>query len=150
MPRAPECWIACKRCRASSDTRSFADKAIAAWNTRTPPLPSVSGEREAFEAWVTHDGEIPHNVHKYANGNYLRSDIEFAWIAWQAARTLSIGDRDRGYAEGLEAAIAAVKRVGNFGDYKREELTADYGQSRFDMMLQCLDAIRTLSPNKES
>lgn len=66
-------------------------------------------------------------------------------------------ERERGRSEELEArALAAeaalsaerercakvAERVGNFGDYKREELTADFGQPRFDMMHEIAAAIR--------
>lgn len=44
----------------------------------------------------------------------------------------------------LEEAAGVVMRVGNFGDYKREELTPDFGQPRFDMMNDIASAIRSL------
>jgi len=40
-----------------------------------------------------------------------------------------------------ERCIEAAKAAGNFGDYQRDELTADYGQSRFDMMNSIISAI---------
>ncbi len=62
---------------------------------------------------------------------------------------------NRGYNVGLINAVLAAlmaerercaqiaEQVGNFGDYKREELTKDYGQPRFDMMSEIAAAIRT-------
>jgi hypothetical protein len=49
----------------------------------------------------------------------------------------------------VEAAIQAVERVGNFGDLKREELTQEFGQPRFDMMHQILATLRSLSASKD-
>ena len=51
-----------------------------------------------------------------------------------------------GFRLGIEAAIAAAERVGSFGDYKREELTEDYGQPRFDMMHDIIASLRALAP----
>ncbi|MEP0149961.1 hypothetical protein [Roseibium sp.] len=53
--------------------------------------------------------------------------------------------RAEGRREGLEEAAKAVEGVGNFGDYRRDELTKDYGQPRFDMMHDIIAAIRALA-----
>ena len=44
-----------------------------------------------------------------------------------------------------ERCAKVAEWVGNFGDYKRDELTKDYGQPRFDMMNDIIDAIRNHS-----
>ncbi len=59
-------------------------------------------------------------------------------------------------AEAAESAVAAAyenaakiaEQVGNFGDYKREELTPDFGQPRFDMMTAIASAIRAAGAEK--
>jgi len=55
-----------------------------------------------------------------------------------------------GWREGVEAAAVEAERVGNFGDYRRDELTADFGQPRFDMMHKIIAAIRALTPKPEA
>ena len=55
-----------------------------------------------------------------------------------------------GWREAIEAAAAEAERVGNFGDYGRDELTADFGQPRFDMMHKIIAAIRALTPKPEA
>lgn len=40
-----------------------------------------------------------------------------------------------------ERCARIAESVGNFGDYKRDELTKDYGQPRFDMMHEIVRAI---------
>ena len=66
---------------------------------------------------------------------------------------------DRGWNEGVidsicaailaerlsatERAAKIAESVGNFGDYQRHELTADYGQPRYDMMVDIAAAIRS-------
>jgi hypothetical protein len=52
-------------------------------------------------------------------------------------------------AETRERAISAAEHVGSFGDYTRDELTADYGQPRFDMMNDIIAAIRNLEPHHD-
>lgn len=42
----------------------------------------------------------------------------------------------------LERAAVIAEAEGNFGDYKREELTVDYGQPRFDITQDIAAAIR--------
>ena len=54
--------------------------------------------------------------------------------------------RDGAYEECAKIA----ERVGNFGDYKREELTSDFGQPRFDMMQSIASAIRAARLKPES
>lgn len=41
-----------------------------------------------------------------------------------------------------ERCARIAEGVGNFGDYKRDELTKDYGQPRFDMVHEIAAAIR--------
>jgi len=41
-----------------------------------------------------------------------------------------------------ERCARIAESVGNYGDYKREELTKDYGQPRFDLMNDIVSAIR--------
>lgn len=41
-----------------------------------------------------------------------------------------------------ERCAKIAESVGNYGDYKREELTKDYGQPRFDLMHDIVAAIR--------
>lgn len=41
-----------------------------------------------------------------------------------------------------ERCARIAESVGNYGDYKREELTKDYGQPRFDLMHDIVAAIR--------
>ena len=55
-----------------------------------------------------------------------------------------------GWREGVEDAAVEAERVGNFGDYRRDELTADFGQPRFDMMHKIIAAIRALTPKPEA
>lgn len=84
----------------------------------------------------------------------------------QAEEIERLRERKNGYINGLslelksaESQLAAAKAeiagayercatiaetVGNFGDYQRHELTADYGQPRYDMMVAIADAIRAL------
>lgn len=50
----------------------------------------------------------------------------------------------------LEDVMATIEKVGNFGDYTREELTPEFGQPRFDMMnsiLQAVFAMPTVQPD---
>ena len=50
----------------------------------------------------------------------------------------------------LEDVLATIERVGNFGDYTRDELTADHGQPRFDMMhdiMRAVFAMPTVEPD---
>lgn len=51
-------------------------------------------------------------------------------------------------AAAYENAAKIAERVGNFGDYKREELTPDFGQPRFDMMTDIASAIRAAVSKK--
>ncbi len=44
-----------------------------------------------------------------------------------------------------ERCAKAALACGNFGDYKREELTPEYGQPRFDMMHSIVNRIRGLA-----
>ncbi len=44
----------------------------------------------------------------------------------------------------IEECINAAREMGNFGDYRRDELTANYGQPRFDMMNDIIAAIAAL------
>jgi hypothetical protein len=60
-----------------------------------------------------------------------------------AGDTLSTGGEDA-REQALEEAATVALRVGNFGDYRRDELTADFGQPRFDLMNSIVDAIRSL------
>lgn len=46
--------------------------------------------------------------------------------------------------ETIEECARIAEQTGNFGDYRRDELTADYGQPRFDMMNAIASAIRSL------
>lgn len=48
-----------------------------------------------------------------------------------------------------EACLRAAEQVGNFGDYKREELTTDYGQPKFDMMHAIIEAIRAIPKERK-
>ena len=41
-----------------------------------------------------------------------------------------------------ERCARIAESVGSYGDYKREELTKDYGQPRFDLMHDIVAAIR--------
>ena len=41
-----------------------------------------------------------------------------------------------------ERCARIAESVGNYGDYRREELTKDYGQPRFDLMHDIVAAIR--------
>jgi hypothetical protein len=47
-----------------------------------------------------------------------------------------------------EGCVQTALVVGNFGDYERGELTPDYGQPRFDMMNEIVEAIRSRSPDQ--
>lgn len=51
-------------------------------------------------------------------------------------------------AAAYENAAKIAEQVGNFGDYKREELTPDFGQPRFDMMTAIASAIRAAVSKK--
>lgn len=51
-------------------------------------------------------------------------------------------------AAAWEEAAKIAEQVGNFGDYKREELTPDFGQPRFDMMTAIASAIRAAVSKK--
>ena len=51
-------------------------------------------------------------------------------------------------AAAYENAAKIAEQVGNFGDYKREELTPDFGQPRFDMMTAIASAIRAAGAEK--
>ncbi|TIT90357.1 MAG: hypothetical protein E5W41_00060 [Mesorhizobium sp.] len=67
-----------------------------------------------------------------------------------AERQRFVAEFDGAADAGIDAAIAAerercieaARKAGNFGDYSREELTADYGQPRWDMMHDIISAIR--------
>lgn len=58
------------------------------------------------------------------------------WAADAIARAI-LAERER--------CARRAEQVGSFGDYTRDELTKDYGQPRFDMMSEIIDAIRTPS-----
>lgn len=70
--------------------------------------------------------------------------------AIHAERQRFVADFDGAADAGIDAAIAAerercieaARKAGNFGDYSREELTADFGQPRWDMMHDIISAIR--------
>lgn len=91
-----------------------------------PILAEKEREIERYEAMIKHE-----------------QDAAIHWCG-EAAKF-----NDRALA--AEAALAAerercakvAERVGNFGDYRREELTADFGQPRFDMMHAIIAAIRS-------
>jgi hypothetical protein len=53
-------------------------------------------------------------------------------------------------ADAFEEAAKIAESVGNFRDYKRDELTEDFGQPRFDMMRAIAAAIRTASDGNAS
>ena len=53
-------------------------------------------------------------------------------------------------AAAYENAAKIAEQVGNFGDYKREELTPDFGQPRFDMMTAIASAIRAAGAERNS
>lgn len=53
-----------------------------------------------------------------------------------------------GFEEGVKAALEKCKEVGNFGDYKREELTADFGQPRFDLLTDIIAALALIPTPK--
>ena len=42
--------------------------------------------REAFEAWISDDGEWPHTCAKNRDGGYLLALSADAWRAWKAAQ----------------------------------------------------------------
>ena len=63
-----------------------------------------------------------------------------------AERDAALAARDAAWRAGRDAAAVAAIEDGNFGDYQRHELTADFGQPRFDMMQSIVRAIRTLQP----
>ncbi|RJT41985.1 hypothetical protein D3227_04715 [Mesorhizobium waimense] len=71
-----------------------------------------------------------------------------------AERQRFVADFDGVADAGIDAAVAAerercieaARAAGNFGDYRRGELTADFGQPRFDMMNSIISAIAALSP----
>ena len=44
----------------------------------------------------------------------------------------------------IAECISVIERVGNWGDYKRDELTKDFGQPRFDMWTEIVEALRSI------
>ena len=93
------------------------------WNTRTPD-PESAAEIERLRREV--------ECHRHmADKNYA------LWVESQSA-----------VAAAWEEAAKIAERVGNFGDYRREELTPDFGQPRFDMMTDIASAIRAAVSKK--
>ena len=44
----------------------------------------------------------------------------------------------------IAECISVIERVGNWGDYKRDELTKDFGQPSFDMWTEIVEALRSI------
>jgi hypothetical protein len=70
-----------------------------------------------------------------------------AEVAEEAAAEITKlrAERDAAAQNMQERCWKAALECGNFGDYKREELTAEYGQPRFDMMHSIVNRIRGLA-----
>lgn len=63
-------------------------------------------------------------------------DLIHAFYAAEIAKIRAEAEKDM-----REKCIQAALSCGNFGDYKREELTPEYGQPRFDMMHSIVNRI---------
>jgi hypothetical protein len=113
-----------------------ADKAAAAG--RAAARINVFGAlREAYDAFETDMRRLARQI---SNGDEIRDTNGLIWLTAPGATTKS----DGGWNEAIEACIQAVRQTGNFGDYKREELTADYGRPKFDMMNAIINALTAL------
>lgn len=96
------------------------------------------------------------NVWNASPGPTIDTQAEVRKAAMEAAIAAYLANQyvfnDRfaaGRLAGLREAAEAVERVGNFGDYRREELTADFGQPKFDFMHEVKAAILALAEGKE-
>lgn len=97
------------------------------WNTRTPD-PESAAEIERLRREV----EETRSACAQTSNSYLN-------------RALTA---ESAVAAAYENAAKIAEQVGNFGDYKREELTPDFGQPRFDMMTAIASAIRAAVSKK--
>lgn len=81
--------------------------------------------------------DIPEDVMKSAR----EAHAEFAKSSVRDNLTVIIA---RAILAERERCARIAESVGNYGDYKREELTKDYGQPRFDLMHEIAAKIRSV------
>ena len=72
-------------------------------NNAAPAAVAVPDEREAFEKWMSNDGQWPSAIEREADGGYKLMQAASHWNAWQA-----------------RAALAATPAAEPFGYFKAE------------------------------
>jgi len=135
--------VGCGACGSHSGIRPKSDpdgraKVVAHWNTR-PAATEI--ERLAREVDLLGKLAAPPDTVRFfeTTHNIQSAAEEFRKRALTAESSLS-----RIKEETIEECARIAEQTGNFGDYRRDELTADYGQPKFDMMNAIASAIRSL------
>lgn len=122
-------------CMGPRTTAFTLQDACVQWNARAPSQAATTIAELQADLEKLKD---PNAVHL----NMLRGGI--AKPSWDQILHLYPEESSRIRSETVEACAKVAEQTGNFRDYRRDELTVEFGQPRFDMMNEIIASIRAL------
>lgn len=143
--RAPEQWAACKRCHASSDTRSGAASAARAWNTRASPEPGYAEKAAGEQDWADF---ATHDIDSLISAGWSpNSRQRIASVIRQRESERTHAMAAPGWAAGVEAAAKVCEGLAAQIDNWPSALRTSLDDSRRLGYVNAAAAIRSLRPD---